>query len=105
MMAEVTQTRPVGKLIAHEFRSRRGHHDLTPVRRGGDSRRAVHVHPDVATIKHLGRPGMDADPDAYLLAAGPRVRRKRALCGDSRTHRGPGSREVHEEAVALGAQL
>jgi hypothetical protein len=51
-------------ILRVEQRAGRGReHDLPAVRRRRDSRRAVHVHPDVAGVGHDGCPGVY--PDAH----------------------------------------
>jgi len=66
---------------------------------------AVNVQADQAGRRLRCLAGVDAHPDADLLAGRPRVRNERPLHLDDRGHTGPRRGECREEAVTLGDNL
>ena len=80
-------------------------HDLPAVRRAGDARREVDVHPDVPVLVGLRLSRVQPHPDPHVGVFGPAVLRERPLCLHACLDGVAGRREGHEEAVALGAEL
>jgi hypothetical protein len=70
-----------------------------------DSRRPVHVDPDIVVIDETTLAGVQADPDADQHALGPRHRRQAARGGDGRRDRLARICEGDEERIPFRPAL
>jgi hypothetical protein len=89
----------IGQLAVHQRPGRSGHQHLASVPNRRDSRRAMHVHPDVALVGEVRRTRMHAHPHTNRAACQPlrrcRGRRKGPRC----------RRESDEERIPLRVHL
>ena len=105
MLAKVLERRVPREGVTDQRSRRLGQEDLATVAGRHDARGPMDIHADIDVVGQLRFACVDADPDLYVGAVGPRLGGDRALDAN----RGPdgvaGSPEHGEERVALRPDL